>query len=98
MHRPLHGPEVPAWAVDWQNLLTNRTLICCDHRVVLCRHAYSPEQLEYHYTKNKDVLRRAVAVLRRQQQQPGPDQHPYDPAATAEVSSDPQSGQQAGHQ
>lgn len=85
-----------AWTVDWSAKVVDKAVpdtICCDHySVVLCRHAYSPEQLEYHYTKNKDVLRRAVATLRQQQQQ-GPDPHPDDAAATAEVSPDAQSGQ-----
>lgn len=35
---------------------------------MLCRYAYSADQLEYHYTKNKDVLRRAVAALQERQQ------------------------------
>jgi hypothetical protein len=34
-----------------------------------CRYSYSADQLEYHYTKSKAVLARAVNTLQQQQQQ-----------------------------
>jgi hypothetical protein len=34
-----------------------------------CRYAYSADQLEYHYTKNQEVLKRAAAALQQQHQQ-----------------------------
>jgi hypothetical protein len=34
-----------------------------------CRHAYSAEQLEYHYTKSKAVLAKAIDDMLREQQQ-----------------------------
>jgi hypothetical protein len=33
-----------------------------------CRYAYSADQLEYHYTKDKAVLQWAVAAQQQQQQ------------------------------
>ncbi len=39
----------------------------CLGAAALDRYAYSPDQLEYHYTKSKDVLRRAVAALQQQE-------------------------------
>lgn len=38
----------------------------CQMRMVR-RYAYSADQLEYHYTKNKEVLRRAVAAWQQQE-------------------------------
>lgn len=53
------------------------TVPCCGTlcRALLCRYAYSADQLEYHYTKNKEVLKRAVALLQGQQQQRDLDSH-----------------------
>lgn len=54
------------------NLVCNNEcarVCCCAGVLVCCRYAYSADQLEYHYTKNKEVLKRAVEALKQQQQQ-----------------------------
>jgi hypothetical protein len=54
------------WREHWREWAALRAL---GGRHTDPQHAYSADQLEYHYTRAREVLRRAVAAWRRQQEQ-----------------------------
>jgi hypothetical protein len=67
-------------------LTTKRFMLQTLPRVLLwfcCRYSYSADQLEYHYTKSKDVLARAVNALLMQKQQQQEQQEEGNAAAAA---------------